>query len=420
MNKKAIFIAAAALALFACDTEKQLDQKAAETAVELSDVAVSGTPDYVDSDDGVAWFKEPPVLSWKGTGESLSYTVSLNGGEEITVQEGYTLPNETGVYDILFTATDVFGRSQYAQLAVGVDVTAPVIDFVNTSDSCNIGEAESFIDSVPEDTAISDEGSGLNLESRRGYWEDKEAVAAAKHGDVFNRIFTIADNVGRTASYSLPVTFVDPDYVEIDDQCFKPVKVIDFSEAPETGIDGITLTEELSWTNKDDLGLLLTCKGDKHADSKMTVTGAALPEAGTYDAIALTFTPRENYKPNFYVGDGQYGFEFSKEGNAAFRLGGWDQKRHGTASVGLKQGESNTIGFWEKDGQNAAWFSVLGNTLQNVSNLAPPENKTLLTVAESLQFGLHSDNNPNNGSTGSVSIEKITFYKAVGSAAEGE
>ena len=66
MNKKAIFIAAAALALFACDTEKQLDQKAAETAVELSDVAVSGTPDYVDSDDGVAWFKEPPTLSWKG------------------------------------------------------------------------------------------------------------------------------------------------------------------------------------------------------------------------------------------------------------------------------------------------------------------------------------------------------------------
>lgn len=413
MNKKAIFIAAAALALFACDTEKQLDQKAAETAVELSDVAVSGTPDYV-AEDGVAWFKEPPVLSWKGTGENLSYTVSLNGGEEIAVQEGYTLPNETDVYDILFTATDVFGRSQYAQLAVGVDVSDPVITFVNSSSSWKIGEEKSFIDSVPEN-AMRDEGSGLNFETRNGYWEDEEAVAAATHGDVFNRIFTIADNVGRTASYSLPVRFADPDYVEINDQCFKPVKVINFSEAPETGIDGITLTEELSWTNKDALGLLLTCEGDKHADSKMTVTGAALPEAGTYDAIALTFTPRDNYKPNFYVGDGQYGFEFSKEGNAAFRLGGWDQKRHGTASVGLKQGESNTIGFWEKDGQNAAWFSVLGNTLQNVSNLAPPENKTLLTAASSLTFGLHSD-----GSVGSVSIEKITFYEAVVSAAEGE
>lgn len=418
MNKKAIFIAAAALALFACDTEKQLDQKAAETAVELSDVAVSGAPDYV-AEDGVAWFKEPPVLSWKGTGENLSYTVSLNGGEEIAVQEGYTLPDETDVYDILFTATDVFGRSQYAQLAVGVDVSDPVITFVNSSSSWKIGEAESFTDSVPEN-AMRDEGSGLNFETRNGYWEDEEAVAAAKHGDVLNRIFTIADNVGRTASYSLPVTFADPNYVGINGQYFKPVKVIDFSEAPETGIDGITLTEELSWTNKDDLGLLLTCEGNKHADSKMTVTGAALPEAGTYDAIALTFTPRDDYKPNFYVGDGKYGFEFSKSGNAAFRLGGWDQKRHGEASVGLKQGESNTIGFWEKDGQNAAWFSVLGNTLQNVSNLAPPEDKTLLTDAESLQFGLHSDNDQNNGSTGSVSIEKITFYKAVGSAAEGE
>lgn len=412
MNKKAIFIAAAALALFACDTEKQLDQKAAETAVELSDVAVSGTPDYVDSDDGVAWFKEPPVLSWKGTGESLSYTVSLNGGEEITVREGYTLPNETGVYDILFTATDVFGRSQYAQLAVGVDVSDPVIGFVNTSDSCNIGEAGNFIDSIP-DNAMSDEGSGLNLETRSGYWEDEEAVATAKHGDVFNRIFTIADNVGRTASYSHPVTFADPNYVGINGQYFEPVKVINFSEAPEAGIDGITFQNGLSWANKDDLGLLLTCNGNKHADYKMTVTGDALPEADTYDAIALTFTPRENYKPNFYVGDGQYGFEFSKDGQAAFLLNGWNS-RNGRGSVGLKQGESNTIGFWEKGGQDAAWFSVLGNTLQNVSGV-PDSGDTLLTDASSLTFGLHTDN-----SVGSVSIEKITFCKAVVSAAEGE
>lgn len=412
MNKKAIFIAAAALALFACDTEKQLDQKAAETAVELSDVAVSGAPDYV-AEDGVAWFKEPPVLSWKGTGENLSYTVSLNGGEEITVQEGYTLPNETGVYDILFTATDVFGRSQYAQLAVGVDVSDPVIDFVNTSDSCNIGEAESFIDSIP-DNAMSDEGSGLNLESRSGYWEDEAAVAAAKHGDVFNRIFTIADNVGRTASYSHPVKFADPNYVGIDGQYFEPVKVIDFSEVPDAGIDGITLTEELSWTAKDALGLTLVCDdSDKHTDSKMTVTSPALPKAGTYDAISLTFTPRENYKPNFYVGGGQYGFEFSKEGQAAFLLNGWGE-RQGIGSVGLTQGESNTIGFWEKGGQNAAWFSVLGDTLKNVSGV-PDSDDTLLIDAESLQFGLHSD-----GSVGSVSIEKITFYKAVVSAAEGE
>lgn len=413
MNKKAIFIAAAALALFACDTEKQLDKKAEETAVKLSDVAVSGTPDYVD-EDGVAWFKEPPVLSWKGTGENLSYTVSLNGGEEITVQEGYTLPNETGVYDILFTATDVFGRSQYAQLAVGVDVSDPVITFVNSSSSWKIGEEKSFIDSVPEN-AMRDEGSGLNFETRNGYWEDEEAVAAAKHGDVFNRIFTIADNVGRTASYSHPVKFADPNYVGIDGQYFEPVKVIDFSEVPDAGIDGITLTEELSWTAKDALGLTLVCDdSDKHTDSKMTVTSPALPKAGTYDAISLTFTPRENYKPNFYVGGGQYGFEFSKEGQAAFLLNGWGE-RQGIGSVGLTQGESNTIGFWEKGGQNAAWFSVLGNTLQNVSNLAPPEDKTLLTDAESLQFGLHSD-----GSVGSVSIEKITFYKAVVSAAEGE
>ena len=413
MNKKAIFIAAAALALFACDTEKQLDQKAAETAVELSDVAVSGAPDYVDSDDGVAWFKEPPVLSWKGTGENLSYTVSLNGGEEITVQEGYTLPDKTGVYDILFTATDVFGRSQYAQLAVGVDVSDPVITFVNSSSSWKIGEEKSFTDSVPEN-AMRDEGSGLNLESRRGYWEDEAAVADAKHGDVFNRIFTIADNVGRTASYSHPVTFADPNYVGINGQYFEPVKVINFAGVSSSGIDGITLTEELSWTNKDALGLLLTCEGNKHADSKMTVTSPALPEAGTYDAIALTFTPRDDYKPNFYVGDGKYGFEFSKSGNAAFRLGGWEQKRHGEASVGLKQGESNTIGFWEKGGQNAAWFSVLENTLKNVSGV-PESGDTLLTDAESLQFGLHTDN-----SVGSVSIEKITFCKAVVSAAEGE
>lgn len=410
MNKKAIFIAAAALALFACDTEKQLDQKAAETAVELSDVAVSGTPDYVDSDDGVAWFKEPPVLSWKGTGESLSYTVSLNGGEEITVREGYTLPNETGVYDILFTATDVFGRSQYAQLAVGVDVSDPVIGFVNTSDSCNIGEAENFIDSIP-DNAMSDEGSGLNLGTRSGYWEDEAAVAAAKHGDVFNRIFTIADNVGRTASYSHPVTFADPNYLGINGQYFESVKVIDFAGVSSSGIDGITFSEgDLSWSTTDDLGLLLNAD---HADSKMTVTGAALPESGTYDAIALTFTPRENYKPNFYVGGGQYGFEFSKDGNAAFLLNGWGN-RHGKGSVGLKQGESNTIGFWEKGGQDAAWFSVLGNTLQNVSGV-PDSGDTLLTDAESLTFGLHTDN-----SVGSVSIEKITFYKAVVSAAEGE
>ena len=410
MNKKAIFIAAAALALFACDTEKQLDQKAAETAVELSDVAVSGTPDYVDSDDGVAWFKEPPVLSWKGTGESLSYTVSLNGGEEITVREGYTLPNETGVYDILFTATDVFGRSQYAQLAVGVDVSDPVIGFVNTSDSCNIGEAESFIDSIP-DNAMSDEGSGLNLESRRGYWEDEAAVADAKHGDVFNRIFTIADNVGRTASYSHPVTFADPNYVGINGQYFEPVKVINFAGVSSSGIDGITFSEgDLSWATTDDLGLLLNAD---HADSKMIVTGDALPEAGTYDAIALTFTPRDDYKPNFYVGNGDYGFEFSKNGNAAFLLNGWGNRR-GDASVGLKQGESNTIGFWEKGGQNAAWFSVLENTLKNVSGV-PESGDTLLTDAESLQFGLHTDN-----SVGSVSIEKITFCKAVVSAAEGE
>lgn len=410
MNKKAIFIAAAALALFACDTEKQLDQKAAETAVELSDVAVSGTPDYVDSDDGVAWFKEPPVLSWKGTGENLSYTVSLNGGEEITVQEGYTLPNETGVYDILFTATDVFGRSQYAQLAVGVDISDPVIGFVNTSDSCNIGEAENFIDSIP-DNAMSDEGSGLNLETRNGYWEDEAAVAAAKHGDVFNRIFTIADNVGRTASFSHPVTFADPKYLGINGQYFEPVKTIDFSE--ETDVDGITFENGLSWEMKDDLGLLLTCSGGKHADYKMNVTGDALPEADTYDAIALTFTPKDNYKPNFFVGDGQYGFEFSKNGNADFILNGW-KATDGEASVGLKQGESNTIGFWEKGGQNAAWFSVLGSTLKNVPGVVP-SGKTLLTDAESLQFGLHTDN-----SVGSVSIEKITFYKAVVSAAEGE
>lgn len=409
MNKKAIFIAAAALALFACDTEKQLDQKAAETAVKLSDVAVSGAPDYVDK-DGVAWFKEPPVLSWKGTGESLSYTVSLNGGEEITVQEGYTLPDKTGVYDILFTATDVFGRSQYAQLAVGVDISDPVIGFVNTSDSCNIGEAESFIDSIP-DNAMSDEGSGLNLETRNGYWEDEAAVAAAKHGDVFNRIFTIADNVGRTASYSHPVTFADPDYLGIDGQYFETVDFIDFSKVTETGIEGITFSEgDLSWSTTDDLGLLLNAD---HADSKMTVTGAALPKAGTYDAIALTFTPRDNYKPNFYVGGGQYGFEFSKEGQAAFLLNGWGE-RQGRGSVGLTQGESNTIGFWEKGGQNAAWFSVLGNTLKNVSGV-PDSDDTLLTDASSLTFGLHTDN-----SVGSVSIEKITFYKAVVSAAEGE
>ena len=56
MNKKAIFIAAAALALFACDTEKQLDKKAEETAVKLSDVAVSGTPDYVDEDGWICHF----------------------------------------------------------------------------------------------------------------------------------------------------------------------------------------------------------------------------------------------------------------------------------------------------------------------------------------------------------------------------
>lgn len=412
MNKKAIFIAAAALALFACDTEKQLDQKAAETAVELSDVAVSGAPDYVDK-DGVAWFKEPPVLSWKGTGENLSYTVSLNGGEEIAVQEGYTLPDETDVYDILFTATDVFGRSQYAQLAVGVDVSDPVITFVNSSSSWKIGEAESFTDSVPEN-AMRDEGSGLNFETRNGYWEDEEAVAAAKHGDVFNRIFTIADNVGRTASYSLPVTFADPNYVGINGQYFEPVKVIDFAGVTDAGIAGITLTEELSWTNKDGLGLLLTCEGDKHADSKMTVTSPALPEAGTYDAIALTFTPRDNYKPNFFVGDGYYGFEFSKNGNADFILNNWGSSKGGEASVGLKQGESNTIGFWEKGGQDAAWFSVLGNTLKDVPGVVP-SNKTLLTDAASLQFGLHTDN-----SVGSVSIEKITFYKAVVPAAEGE
>ena len=412
MNKKAIFIAAAALALFACDTEKQLDKKAEETAVKLSDVAVSGTPDYVD-EDGVAWFKEPPVLSWKGTGENLSYTVSLNGGEEITVQEGYTLPNETGVYDILFTATDVFGRSQYAQLAVGVDVSDPVITFVNSSSSWKIGEEKSFIDSVPEN-AMRDEGSGLNFETRNGYWEDEEAVAAAKHGDVFNRIFTIADNVGRTASYSHPVKFADPNYVGIDGQYFEPVKVIDFSEVPDAGIDGITLTEELSWTAKDALGLTLVCDdSDKHTDSKMTVTSPALPKAGTYDAISLTFTPRENYKPNFYVGDGQYGFEFSKSGNADFILNKW-QDGGGAASVGLTQGKSNKIGFWEKGGQDAAWFSVLGDTLKNVSGV-PDSDDTLLIDAESLQFGLHSD-----GSVGSVSIEKITFYKAVVSAAEGE
>ena len=409
MNKKAIFIAAAALALFACDTEKQLDKKAEETAVKLSDVAVSGTPDYVD-EDGVAWFKEPPVLSWKGTGENLSYTVSLNGGEEITVQEGYTLPNETGVYDILFTATDVFGRSQYAQLAVGVDVSDPVITFVNSSSSWKIGEEKSFIDSVPEN-AMRDEGSGLNFETRNGYWEDEEAVAAAKHGDVFNRIFTIADNVGRTASYSHPVKFADPNYVGIDGQYFEPVKVIDFSEVPDAGIDGITLTEELSWTAKDALGLTLVCDdSDKHTDSKMTVTSPALPKAGTYDAISLTFTPRENYKPNFYVGDGNYGFEFSKSGNADFILNEWTKRQ----SVGLKQGESNTIGFWEKGGQDAAWFSVLGNTLKDVPGVVP-SGKTLLTDASSLTFGLHSD-----GSVGSVSIEKITFYKAVVPAAEGE
>lgn len=413
MNKKAIFIAAAALALFACDTEKQLDQKAAETAVELSDVAVSGTPDYVDSDDGVAWFKEPPTLSWKGTGENLSYTVSLNGGEEITVQEGYTLPNETGVYDVWFTATDGFGRSRYAQLTVGVDVSDPVINFVNTSDSCNIGEAAEFPDSVP-DNAMSDEGSGLNLESRKGRWEDEAAVAEASHGDVVNRIFTITDNVGRTASWSHPVRFVDPTVLEIGGRRFDFVDVINFSEAPETGIDGITLTEELSWTAKDALGLTLVCdNNDKHVDSKMTVTGDALPEAGTYDAIALTFTPRENYKPNFYVGDGNYGFEFSKSGNADFILNEWT-KRQGDASVGLKQGESNTIGFWEKGGQDAAWFSVLGNTLKDVPGVVP-SGKTLLTDASSLTFGLHSD-----GSVGSVSIEKITFYKAVVPAAEGE
>ena len=80
----------------------------------------------------------------------------------------------------------------------------------------------------------------------------------------------------------------------------------------------------------------------------------------------------------------------------------------------MKQGESNTIGFWEKGGQNAAWFSVLENTLKNVSGV-PDNNDTLLTDAGSLTFGLHTDN-----STGSVSIEKITFYKAVVSAAEGE
>ena len=310
----------------------------------------------------------------------------------------------------MFTATDVFGRSQYAQLAVGVDVSDPVITFVNSSSSWKIGEEKSFTDSVPEN-AMRDEGSGLNFETRNGYWEDEEAVAAAKHGDVFNRIFTIADNVGRTASYSHPVMFADPNYLGINGQYFEPVKVIDFSEVTEAGIEGITFSEgDLSWSTTDDLGLLLNAD---HADSKMIVTGDALPEAGTYDAIALTFTPRENYKPNFYVGDGQYGFEFSKNGNAAFLLNGWGE-RQGDASVGLKQGESNTIGFWEKGGQNAAWFSVLGNTLKNVSGV-PDSDDTLLTDAESLQFGLHTDN-----SVGSVSIEKITFYKAVVSAAEGE
>ena len=286
----------------------------------------------------------------------------------------------------------------------------PVINFVNTSDSCNIGEAAEFPDSVP-DNAMSDEGSGLNLESRKGCWEDEAAAAGASHGDVVNRIFTITDNVGRTASWSHSVRFVDPTVLEIGGRRFDLVDDIDFAGVSSSGIEGITFSEgDLSWSTTDDLGLLLNAD---HADSKMIVTGDALPEAGTYDAIALTFTPRENYKPNFYVGDGQYGFEFSKNGNAAFLLNGWGE-RQGDASVGLKQGESNTIGFWEKGGQNAAWFSVLGNTLKNVSGV-PDSDDTLLTDAESLQFGLHTDN-----SVGSVSIEKITFYKAVVSAAEGE
>ena len=106
----------------------------------------------------------------------------------------------------------------------------------------------------------------------------------------------------------------------------------------------------------------------------------------------------------------------SKSGSAEFILNKW-QDGGGAASVGLTQGKSNTIGFWEKGGQDAAWFSVLGNTLKDVPGVVPSD-KTLLTDASSLTFGLHSDND--DGFNGSCSIEKITCYKAVVAAAEGE
>lgn len=393
------------------DVTENLQEYATSHPLSLN-VSVSAKADYIDETTGIHWYAAPPALKWTSEGADQTVTVEVNGADPIEIKESYQLPEETGVYTLLFTATDLFGRTVYEQVEVGVDVDPPVIGFVNTDDTVNKDEIAAFTDSVP-DNAMGDNGSGLNLSSRRGYWESEDAVNAAG-GDVINRIFEVADNVGHKSTFTHPVTVFDlSNLTEIGGQSFILVKEFNFAELTQS--DLITLTGALSWDSKTDSGLSISCEnGQNHTNSKIIIDTAALPNS--YNAATVTWTKSNGYTPNFYIGDNNYGFVFCKSlrnPNCYFMKGSWNAVSGASVNVPLQDDQSVTVGFWEKpDGKGAAFYKS-GSGTWSMNSFDSFDRGGSSFVGNTLTFGIHSD-----GNSGSVVIEKITFYLSYTAAAE--
>ena len=406
------------------DVTENLQEYAKSHPLSLN-VSVSAEADYIDEVTGIHWYAAPPSLKWVSEGSNqkraaetgdtavdVKVTVEVNGAEPVEIKGAYQLPEETGVYTVLFTATDLFGRTVYDQVEVGVDVDSPVIGFVNTDDTVNKDEIADFVDSVP-DNAMSDNGSGLNLSSRRGYWESEDAVNAAG-GDVINRIFEVTDNVGHKTTFIHPVTVFDmSNLTDIGGQSFILVKELNFAELTES--DLITFSGGLSWASKTDSGLSISCEnGKKHADSKIIIDTAALPNS--YNAATVTWTKSNGYTPNFYIGDNNYGFVFCKSlrnPNCYFMKGNWEAASGTGVNVLLQDNQSVTVGFWEKPDGKGASFHKSGDGTWTLNSFDSFDRGGKSFVGNTLSIGIHSD-----GTSGSVVIEKITFYLSYTATAE--
>lgn len=188
------------------EIEKQVEDWVKENPFQL-EITLSAKPDYIDSEK-IGWYAKPPVIDFTAEGKDVVVTAKVNGEKEVVVDSTYQFPKKTGIYLVLIKATDFLGRSSYKQVKLGVDVDKPIIGFVNTSDTVVVGQIAEFVDNVP-DNAMSDVGSGLNLTTQKGYWQEGESAVNASVGQKLNRIFEVQDNVGNKAQFKCEVIVAD-------------------------------------------------------------------------------------------------------------------------------------------------------------------------------------------------------------------